>query len=255
VYAVNPTWSKMIESDVTKRLKQLLPSQGGFFEISERDDKSSEIEFPVLQPFKADSEGLYSLKPWTSSVAGVIFEVKFHDVLSLLPGSEYTLGEVCIPFSDLAKSGEMSGWFTVVGTSTDRQTSSSPPTDDSPQIFLRLRWIPPGEGNDRSHETEREVSSVIQEELMRSAIMSREQKFSVVGSSIDAFNSVRGIRGNLLWVQNTLAMALDTVESLRNTFNFSVSMASNLTESARNSILLTYVSYRIHTNHRSYFWL
>ena len=246
LYAMNPVWNQMTESAGAKRLHLLLPNGGDFFDTKRRETQKEAIEFPILQPFE-ESNTLPTLVPWTSSCGALVVEVKFHDVLNILPGSDYAVGEVSIPFSRLAKAGSLEGWFHVldVGTTTVLPASTQEgnqgalldsgahkakdaPIDESPQVFLRINWTAPEHSDERIDneiilESQREASFVIQEEMVRSAVMSRQQKFDVVGTSIGAFNRFRGLSGNLLLVQNTLGLILDTFEAFRNTFNFSVS--------------------------------
>ena len=238
VFTTSPTWERMIESETAKRLKLLLPNHGRFFESSDSELSRNEVEFPVLQPFASVRDDLQVLKPWSSSPAAIVIQVKFKDVFNLIPGSEHVLGEVAIPFSSLARQGKISGWFHILDLGTkalvpgkgegdysavQRRDKTSDLPDDSPQIFLELNWRPPGTVDDRSEEMEREASFVIQEEMVRAAVVSRQQKLGIVGSSIGAFNTVRGLSGNLLMVQNMLGNALDLIESIKNAFNFTVS--------------------------------
>lgn len=240
MYAMNPVWNQMTESAGAKRLQLLLPNGGDFFDTTRRETQKEAIEFPILQPFE-ESNTLAALVPWTSSSGALVVEVKFHDVLT-----DYAVGEVSIPFSRLAKAGDLEGWFHVLdvgstrvlpastqegnqGTSLDSGArKAKEAVDESPQIFLRIKWTAPEHSAERVEnelilESQREASFVIQEEMVRSAVMSQQQKFDVVGSSIGAINRFRGLSGNLLLVQNTLGLILDTLEAFRNAFNFSVS--------------------------------
>lgn len=238
VYKTSPDWPGVVESEAAKRLKQLLPSaaDGSFFGDSTSREESKGVELPILQPIKADDENGIKLQSWSKSPAAVVFEVKFQDTISLLPGSEYSLGEVAIPFSELSETSEISGWFEVLEVGTTRVVARGSDEaqgsfgggheeDDAPQIFLRVKWTPP-ERHDAT-ETEREASIVIQEEMIRSAILSKERKLGLVGTSLGAFNTVRGLSDNLLLVQNTLGGVLDVVGSIRNAFNFSVRCSLN----------------------------
>jgi hypothetical protein len=250
LYAMNPVWNQMTESAGAKRLQLLLPNGGDFFDTARRETQKEAIEFPILQPFE-ESNALPALVPWASSCGALVVEVKFHDVLNILPGSDYAVGEVSIPFSRLAKAGNLEGWFHVLDVGTTKVLPASTQEgnqgasldsgahktkevtinlaiDESPQVFLRINWTAPEHSDDRIDnemilESQREASFVIQEEMVRSAVMSRQQKFDVVGTSIGAFNRFRGLSGNLLLVQNTLGLILDTFEAFRNAFNFSVS--------------------------------
>lgn len=234
VYSVNPEWDQIIPSFGMKRLRQVFPRDGIFFDSS-AGDTLKEIDFPVLQPFKKQNDEVFSLEPWTRSGGGIVIEVKFNDVLSVIPGSEYSMGEISIPFVDIVKRGKLSGWYPV--TDNDSGLFASPTQSnyqnkkeviDSessiPQVFLKLAWIPPASKNDAEWETEKEASHVIQEEMVKSALLNQQQKLSIVGTSIGAFNTVRGLTGNLLLVQNTLGAALDIVEQFVQVWNFTVSI-------------------------------
>jgi hypothetical protein len=225
VYATNPTWKQLAESDEAKRLRQLLPTHGGFFEVATPKKQGDDelLEFPVLQPLDHTSQN--TLIPWSSSTAAVVFEVNLYDVLQLLPGSEYSLGEVVVPLSTLAERGEISGWFKLNEPGKSEHLNAPNKADlefdtDAPQLLLYLRWGPPQEFPQLPHETEREASIVIQEELVKSASLHRQSNLGVVGSSIGAINSMRALSGHLLVVQNALGMVLDAIESIRNGFNF-----------------------------------
>jgi hypothetical protein len=245
LYAMNPVWERMAESDGSKRLKLILSHGDGSFGASEEQkSRSGAVDFPILQPFEAVSKDLPALVPWSDSHGAVVVEVKFHDILNILPGSKYALGEVSIPFASLVEAGELEGWFHILGVGatrvlpglsaedhvgllTDGSKGQASPTnqatEDSMLLFLRIKWTPPNENTGRV-ETQREASVVVQEEMVRQAIMSRQQqqKLDLIGSSIGAINKFRGLSGNLLVVQNTLGSILDYIEAIRNGFNFSV---------------------------------
>lgn len=232
VYAMNPSWDRMHASEGGKRLKLLMPSQGTFFdEFSQLEKKS--VDFPVLQPIGISGD-LQVLEPWDSCSAAIVVEAQFFDLLNVIPGSEYSVGEVVVPFREVVKRGEVSGWYNISGS--EQPVSSRPDNcgnqvapdiskNDSPQLFLTVRWEPPPESTSDSFlETEREASYAIQEEMVRSAHLSRQQKekFSLLVSSVGAFNSVRGISANLQLVQNSLGSLLDLIESCMHAFDFSV---------------------------------
>lgn len=247
-YSTSPVWNSLIESDEAKRLKQLLPNHSNdeYFEASSNDNAPL-ADFPVLQPFVKKNDETFSLIPWRKSKGAVVFEVKFQESLSLLPGSEYSMGEVVIPFSKLSRNSSISGWFKVLepgttrlvalGTSNDKMDLEVSQTEDGPLLHLSVKWSPPKSSLDAMererddepsspkliNETEREASLVIQEELIRAAMMNKDRKFGLVSTSLGAFNTVRGLSDNLLLVQNTLGSILDVIGSLRSAFNFTVS--------------------------------
>lgn len=227
LYTTNPTFTRIDASDVSRRLKHLLPSDGdgGFFP---NDTPSSEgtVTFPILQPVSLPRHGeIPAIDPWSDSPGAVVFEVNFQDTISLLPGSVYVLGEVAVPLANLTQHGEISGWFQVLEAGSTRIIAlgeAGPDSSDIPQIQIRVAWAPPPNHPGGSNDTEREASFVIQEEMARSAVASKERKLGLIGSSMGAINTVRGLSDNLLLVQNALGLILDTLGSIRNAFNFTV---------------------------------
>lgn len=240
IYAVNPLWERMEESDEAKRLKLLMPTdQGAFFDPPADTDGSKMINFPVLQPLGKRSN-LYCLEPWDTSGAAVVAEVKFTDILNILPGSEYSVGDLAIPFSDIVRDGKISGWYDInisgqlestttipkpifVDDAADESEKSA--NNDRPQLYVKATWVPPEEKSGAAAaETVKEAAFAIQEELVRSALLSQQQseKLGIVGSSLGALNSVRGISSNLQMVQNKLGSTLDLCESCIHAFDFTV---------------------------------
>ena len=247
---MNPTWDQMLESDGTKRLKVLMPTrQGAFFDQSVESEENTSIVFPVLQPIGKSGE-LHCVEPWVSSAAAIVVEVQFSDLLNVLPGSEYSVGEVAIPFAAIVKSGKISSWYDIAVSGEvesaipiarpllDADDSENSASGGSPQVFIKARWVPPEDDNSSLPvETVREASHAIQEEMVRSALLSKQQseKLGILGSSLGALNTVRGISANLLVVQNTLGSVLDLCESVIHVFDFMVSAvaAFELVENSR----------------------
>lgn len=261
-FTTNPTWDKFNESDESRRLKQVLPHHGIFFEMEGETAKEKGIEFPILQPFRRlDEEETDEklehvnivLEPWKASSGGIVFQIHFRDILNMLPGSDHIFGEVSIPLSTLVEKKELSGWFQVleVGSKqflmSDNALSAGMPeiieetpvlngladatlsTTDKPEIFLSLKWSPPDAVTDsvEAEETQREASFVIQEELLRWAAVNRDKdklKQLVVGGSIGAFRRVSGLAGTLQVIQNFLGKVADSIEGARNLLNFTVSV-------------------------------
>lgn len=258
-FTTNPTWNQFNESDESRRLKQVLPHHGHFFETEAELAEESGSEFPVLQPFRKlededESEETPQhinavLEPWTASPGAVVFQVRFRDILNMLPGSDHIFGEVSIPLSTLVEQGEMSGWFQVleVGTKNlvpidqalaptapqviddtsvvDGLTEAALSNTDVPQIFLTVKWSAPETkfNTQEAEETQREASLVIQEELLRWAVIHKKKDFKqhVVGT-IDAFSDVGSYVGTLQMIQNYLGTAADMLEAARNLLNFTV---------------------------------
>jgi hypothetical protein len=221
VYSTTPVWDEAKASTETMRLRFLLPCDGEAFESPSLSEKN-ELVFPVLQPFRALASDMYILEPWSASKAAITVGVSFSEFLGVVPGTEFTLGEVCIPFSEICNHTEVNGWFDVAASGTSRDLHRPKVDDGSPQVFLKFRWYPPKFSTTGLSETEREASVVVQEEMVRSAVLNRRNTISFVGSSLGALNTIRGLSGNLLLVQNTLGMVLDAVESTRNAVNFTV---------------------------------
>lgn len=260
-FTVHPKWSKIQESDEARRLKQVLPHHGHFFEEEEEEKEKTHVEFPVLQPFRkveydTDDNPQHlnaALEPWTASPGAIIFQVHFRDILNMLPGSDQVFGEVAIPFSQLVERHEINGWFPImdVGTKeflpndndvmTDElqdMIAASPTekglvdaalttTNDKPKIHLTVKWSPPEETMKSldALDTEREASMVIQEELLRWTAINRDKgklRQLVVGGSIGAFKTVSGLAGTLQVIQNFLGKLVDMIERIRNALNFTV---------------------------------
>lgn len=238
VYAMNPAWDEMIESEGTKRLKLLMPTEkGAFFDQSTDSDDSESIDFPILQPI-GKSGDIHRLEPWDSPGAAVVIEVQFTDLLNMLPGSEYSVGDVTIPFADIVKNGKISGWYDIkIPGEEDLEIKIPQPelhkkesateissSEDRPQLFIKASWLPPKDGSNVSVETVREASLAIQEEMVRSALLSlrESEKLGILGSSLGALNTVRGISANLQVVQNKLGSTLDLIECCVHVFDFTV---------------------------------
>jgi hypothetical protein len=245
---LNPAFWDNLPSNTAKRLKLLMPNHQDLFDkIADTSDDVSSFEFPVLQPLKK-SDDIVSLESWNRLTGAIVIEVLFSDLLNLLPGSEYCVGEVVIPFSDLLRSRKLKGWFDIKGVDTGEtitplklpilsvkldgieKESPDSPKDETPQIFLKASWVPPNENDSIPDETLREASLAIQEEMVKSAILKRDQKekLSLLGTSVEALNTVRGISANLQMVQNTLGSVLDIVESCLHAFDFTVRPRSSM---------------------------
>lgn len=218
MYSTSPQWSALMETAFTKRLRLLVNSSEHSFEES-RPESLVDLIFPVLQPFQRLNVG-HSLVSWETSKAAFIFQLRSSDVFNVIPGSEYIVGEVSIPLAELCTIGEIGGWFHVHDAGT--KTFSLADFDDGrPQVFLKLRWIQPVESSTKQ-KADQEVSLSVQEEMIRSAILIRQQRHGFLGSSLGAFNTVRGLTNNLLVVQNSLGYLLDIIEASRNALNFTV---------------------------------
>lgn len=247
-FATNPKWNEFTESQECMRLKQVLPQHGHFFEKEDDNAKEGGCAFPVLQPFRRVDDGedddnpLHinaTLEPWKVSTAAVVFQIRFQDLLSMLPGSDHILGEVVVPLATLIQEQQISGWFKVLEVGTKdfvrEDEHKSTVVDESSgleasKVFLTLTWSPPEDGldTDDARETARETSIVIQEELLRWEATNRDKdklRKLVIGRSIGAFKTVSGFAGTLQVIQNFLGKVVNTLEAVRNLLNFTVSAA------------------------------
>lgn len=208
-YTADPKWD-MYESLGTRRLKQLLPSEEGLFKMFSDFNNLKGLCFPVLQPFalnsqRKDSKGRFidvALNEWDTSPGAIVCQVRFQDLLLGL-GLEHVLGEVVIPLSEVVRKGRIEGWFKLSDGKDvspfmhyDKQPiekvlNSERSHNHSPSIFLSLLWIPP---NNEKHgdDTDIELSFVIQEELVRSSVMKKQEGFDLVESSLGAVNTALG---------------------------------------------------------------
>lgn len=217
IYSSDPVWNHVIESVEAKRLRRLVPVDGNFFQ-NDTQGEGYTLDFPLLQPCEVDGHNT-TLMPWSSSSAALVFEIRFSDVVSIVPGTEYGLGEVVVPISSLVAMKEIRGWFKLseLGTISQGGTKfhDEKTNDGSPQVLIHLTWISPEE---LPHQ-EPEASTVIQEEMVRAAVANQEQ--TLFGTSIGAFNTVRGLSSSFASVQNVLGTILDSVEAVLSLFNFS----------------------------------
>ena len=247
VYQANPIWESINESKELKRLLQLVPNRGSFFESIDDDDDDDDndddglvLNFPILQPLRArklkqgqdlldkskQQEQQVQVVPWSESKGAIVVQVRFKDVINRFANFEDVLGEVAIPISKLIDNEEITGWFQVLEPGTTRVIrGSDDPGNESPRVFIRLCWKKPDEASVVS-DTDREASIVLAEELIRSATKTAAAvvgRVDWIGNSIGALNTVRGLGGNVQTVQNTIGRVADVMETFRNLVNFTVS--------------------------------
>ncbi|GKY94104.1 hypothetical protein MPSEU_000376800 [Mayamaea pseudoterrestris] len=214
-YGFSPKWENLIESALSKRLKLLIPNQTGD-EFFQYESDQSYAAFPVLQPFSRINDDSVVLQPWHTAGAAVVFELRFIDSVSLLPGSSFVSGYVIIPFSRLLEQQRIAGWFDVA-TVDSRQHDA---TGEVPQIFLSIKWDGPVSDPALASEIEKESAIVVQEEYLRSSLANNDKRLGLLGNSVGAFNTMLGLSDQLAMVQNILAVVLDFIGALRNMFNF-----------------------------------
>ena len=255
----HPEWKAVVESAESERLKQLIPAEeDGVDESPDLGDSAandpSSLQFPILQPIALDSstsdkDGRRNigndihLVPWELSPGAIVIQICFQDALNKFALIDPFFGDVIIPLKRLAKKKEIEGWFPVndIGGNANglHQVSSSgtllgggrnkatPAKDkghgDEPQVYLKLKLALPRASpwaiNDAS-DAEKEASTIVAEEMMRSGAMSEGENIGLIGTGLNTFNTVRGLNSQLQGIQNTLGGVLDTIERLRNVFNF-----------------------------------
>jgi len=191
------------------------------------------------------------LLPWESSMGAIVFQVRFTDVLNRLRLFDDTVGEVVIPLEKIIKMKEIKGWFKVLkkGTralieiqqdelskdklsglhpnpeldskldlSLSNKTDKKSTLKDDPMIFLEVKITFP---DDNTTDIDKETSFVVAEEMIRSASFSQDTRVGIIGTSISTFNTVRGVTGNVQYLQNQLGSLLDMMDMFRNALNFS----------------------------------
>jgi len=266
----NPEWKRLLQSDELQRLKQLLPSTNFLSRSSSHElnnshlgingddkDHKNALEMPILQPIARGQEATITLegeeesveqielKPWESSKAALVVQVRFTDVLNILPMFDQVLGDVVIPFYKIYNDNKISGWFQVLPKGTletieipqDLETTCdnsflarlTNPDDETPEkdnqekknevpmIYLEAEFIMPG---DNFTDIDRETSIVVAEHMISSASASEDIRVGFIGSSISTFNTVRGVTGQVQFIQNQLGNVLNYIEIIRNAFNF-----------------------------------
>lgn len=231
LFTTNPDWETMKESEDLTRLQQLVPIQRAENETFLEHADTERLEFPVLQPIRRHAikqdetddvrnNAFASVAQWSDTVGAIVVQVKFADVINMLPGFENILGEVVIPVSKLIRKGEYEGWFQVVEVgATHYVRCAEDSASEAPRIYIQLRWRQPTHAEEIP-DTEREASIVVAEEMMRAAAKNSRNKLDIIGSSIGALNTVRGIGGTVQTIQNTLGSVVDVLETIRNLFNF-----------------------------------
>lgn len=216
VYSTAPNWDVLELSALVSRLQQVLSNNK---ELSAAPAAKNCVAFPVLQPFKDESSGL-QLRPWEQSRGAIVIQVRFSEVVQLLPGSDYLIDEICIPLTELLKKGQIIGWFKVVNRDSTNKLVRATDDDGTHQLHFELRWMAPMDGSVQGRTIEESV--FIQEELVRAARLNRQQKPSFLGSSLSAIDTMRGVGSNVTVVHNTIGVLLDAIESAVNAFNFTV---------------------------------
>merc|ERR1712086_776194 len=84
--------------------------------------------------------------------------------------------------------------------------------------YLRVKFSANETLYSNTSQTDMESSKVICEEMSRTASVAQESSVGVIGSSLNTINTVRTLGGNL---QNQISYIVDTLEQVRNVFNFS----------------------------------
>lgn len=257
----SPIWTDVRPSAELNRLKHLLPDDHLWGNEDSRLKTDSLVKYPLLQPITKD-RSLYieedqsehndteiGLLPWEASTGAVVLQVRFSEVLGSFQLFENVLGEVVLPISKLACGQEVEGWFrllnagttdTAPGQSSDDDIIAEPKTRSqtadsesmadehdfaAPELYAKVKFFTPASSASNTA-LESETSRVICEEMVRTASMSKEGNIGVmIGSSLNTINTVRTLGGNL---QNQLSNVVNTIEMVRNAFNFSVSWSTFL---------------------------
>jgi C2 domain len=232
VYSSNPNWECLNQSLDSQHLHQMInPEVERIIDGQETKADKITLEFPLLQPFQEILDGSnfirnidenLSLAPWTELPGAIVVQVKFSDVVNKFPGFEDVLGEVVIPISKIIEKQEFRGWFQVLEMGSKHVVRCDENDGaESPRIFLDLRWKNPNPArNYVLADFEREASIVVAEERIRAAQRNSVKRKDIVGSSIGALSTIRGITESVQSIQNTLESNVDAIEMTRNLFNF-----------------------------------
>jgi hypothetical protein len=214
LYTANPDWNFLKESDDCKRLHYDPFPENSDVAMNDETFAGDYIEFPMLQPIRKEIRGAestspldasVSLAPWTDLPGAIVIQVRFADVINRLPGFEDVLGEVTIPVAKIIEKGDYRGWFQVVEVGTkhivrcDENDGS-----ETPRLFLELKWKQPPPSNDDLSNVNREKSMMVAVEMARAAQKNSRNNLDIIGSSIGALNTVRGIGDGVQSIQNTL---------------------------------------------------
>jgi hypothetical protein len=200
------------------------------------------------------------LLPWESSKAAIVIQIGFADVLNKLPIFDQVLGDVVIPVSHIAKNNKIEGWFEVlekgaIDTKPTTDEDDNEIEDVAAASFLTQLAHTFDEDTNETHikdtdaheevetkmrrpkiylkaclklsglhvpnDIDRETSIVIAEHLIRTAgIQSEDKGPGFIGSSINTFNTMAGMRSNVQNLQNQLSTVLNMIDMARNLFNF-----------------------------------
>ncbi len=238
----SPVWRGILLTDEAFRLRQL------FYDIKpniketsvafdQTWDEASSFYLPILQPValsvrhvNVDSSPYLIALPWEQSSGAIIIQVRFDSVLNKLLVMEDVIGTVEIPLDLLLRAeknenGEriLSRWFALSLIHEGQSSNATKDLFDSyvekPEILVRVRLSFPQTDAYLSI-TDREMSSIVAEGMIRSTALSNGSKVSFIGSGINTFNTVGGLISNIQLVQNQLGRLLDFVESALNAFTW-----------------------------------
>ena len=253
----HPEWTAVVESAESERLKQLIPADEDAIGEAAGADGATEsvsplsLQFPILQPISQyanagsndgrNSDNTIRLVPWESSPGAIVIQICFQDALNKFALIDPYFGDVTIPLDRLAKKKEIEGWFPVndiSGNANGIEKSASSGTlegkesktplkgkghGDQPQVYLKLKLTLPESSSGPYEDTsdaDKEASVIIAEEMMRLSAMAEGENIGLIGTGLNTFNTVRGLNSQLQGIQNTLGGVLDTIERVRNVFNF-----------------------------------
>ena len=126
------------------------------------------------------------------------------------------------PFDDHHKDGDKKSFLTRL-TDPDTESSGIDGTENQdkvPRIHIKAQFNAP---NENVTDIDRETSIVVAEHMIWSSNATKDNRAGFIGSSLETFNTVRGVTGQVQLLQNQLGIILDIIEMIRNTFNFTVS--------------------------------
>jgi hypothetical protein len=240
----NPVWRGITPSDEALRLRQLFyVSKPNAREISLHFDQewgeSSSFFLPILQPVTLSVKHLdddsspqlaLNVLPWEKSSGAIIIQVRFDNFLNKLLVLEDVIGVVEIPLylllnAETNKNGEkiINSWFPLKhiedGKSMNGIEALFDSHDEKPEIFVRARLCLP-QTPALLNSSDREMSTIVAESMIRSSVLSTGSKASVIGSGINTINTFGSLISNIQMMQNQLGHLLDFLESALNAFTW-----------------------------------
>lgn len=233
VFNANPVWDKTTYSKEHVEIRKLMESACDTSDQKattkkrrsrgQSKNQNCDLELPLLQPTVQTKDGntIPSLAPWKETPGCLVFQIRYRDMLNHLPGFEEVLGEVAIPLSQVVQRKTIEGWYPL--RLFDARILDPP--SKGPKIYLRIRWEPPTKAaGEAISDTDRETSILLAEGIGRrlgnEKVTSRID--ALIGSSLGAFKTVRGLGSTVSKIQVSLAFFLDHLEQFKSALNFTV---------------------------------